>query len=126
MSNPPVSMPGPSPSKDRRFLLWLLAILAVIGVYVFGSHHVVSSSMGTKLVPKVHFTFSETFVSLDAITGMPFLQAKTQWPLAVKALQKEGLLESDDAFKSRIEQGVQEDMRKAQEDIERQMRNSGY
>lgn len=86
-----------------KHVLGFLFILAIPSAFILGNNHVVQSSHGTKLVPKVHFTFAETFVSLDAITGQPFVTAKAQNPLAVKALQREGILESDDAFQLRME-----------------------
>ena len=88
---------------------------------LFGLYHVVSSSEGTAFVRKVHFTYAETFVSLDAMTGVPYIKAKERWPLTVKALQRDGVLESDKAFQERIRREAEEqfkhDMRERMNDF---------
>jgi len=110
----------------------LLAGLGIVGflVILFGKFHVVQSEDGTNLIPKIHFSFSETFVSLDAITGMPFVKAKEKYPLGVKALQREGILETDEAFEARIKAETEAEMReaedKAMQDFNERMRQSGY
>jgi hypothetical protein len=122
--NPAVTPATPEKPKGQgRKAFWL--IVAALAIIVFGNFHVVSSSTGYTMVRRTHFGFSEMFVSLDAITGMPFIQAKGQYPLAVKALQREGLLESDESFNARIESDVKRQMEEGQREAERMMREAG-
>jgi len=107
--------------NPRATFLWVLLILALLAGWVLGTYHVVQSSQGTQLVRKVHFTFAECFVSLDAITSMPAVASSAKYPLAVKALQRDGILESDEARDERIQQEVQEQMDKSLQDIQRRM-----
>jgi len=107
--------------NSRAAFLWILLIFALVQGWLLGTHHVVQSSEGTQLIRKVHFTFAECFVSLDAITNMPAVAASAKYPLAVKALQREGILESDEARDERIQLEVQEEMDKSLQDIQRLM-----
>jgi len=85
------------------FLVAVGTILFCGSLWFVGTYHIVSSSKnGTMVIPKAIFTFKETFVSVDEITGMPYIVAQTRWPLAIQALQREGILESDDARRQRI------------------------
>lgn len=92
-------------------------LAGLFAVYVLGTNHIVQSEKGTALVRKVHFTFSETFVSLDAIIGQPLIVVKAAHPLAVKALQRDGYIETDEAFQKRIESEAQEQFEKNQRDF---------
>ncbi|HAZ62945.1 MAG TPA: hypothetical protein DCZ72_04960 [Armatimonadetes bacterium] len=81
--------------------------------------HVVTGGMsGVRIVPKVTPSFSETFVSIDAITGMPFIAARTRYPLAVQALQRAGLLETNEAFEARIQAEAEAEMEAVQREID--------
>lgn len=83
-----------------------LAILA----FFFGSYHIVATDAGPLLVRKVHFTFSEVYVPLEAITGMPYVMAKAKYPLAVQALQRDGILETDEEFERRVRRETEQAM----------------
>ncbi len=116
---------GNQQSTKRMMLIGFIIVLLSTTVWFFGSYHIVSSSAaGTMIVPKVVFSFNETFVSVDEITGMPFISAKSKYPLAVKALQRKGVLETDEKFDARIRAGVQAEMEKAQREAEREMQKS--
>lgn len=100
-------------------ILWSVGVL-LLGVVLFlGNYHIVTSEDGTTLVHKVEFTFAEPFVSVSAITGMPFIQAKEKYPLGVKALQRAGILETDEEFDRRIEEETQRKIREATDDFNR-------
>ena len=86
--------------KQRQWLSGLIATLLILNVV--GRVHIVLSSDGTRLIRKVHWSLPETLVSLDAITGQPFTEAKRRYPLTIKALQRDGLLETDEQFNVRI------------------------
>lgn len=103
---------------------WVLAgIGLILGIaFFFGHYHIVSSSeRSTMIIPKMAFTFKETFIVVDEITGMPFVEARKKYPLSVKALQREGILETDEQFEARIKYEVEQEMRREQEKIDREI-----
>lgn len=79
------------------------------------------SGEGTRIIPKVHFSFSETMVSLDAITTVPYIKAKSEHPLAVRALQREGMIETEEEMEARIQREIDEKMEKAEAETQRRM-----
>jgi hypothetical protein len=101
---------------------WVVVAITIVAVGFLGFHHVVLSGEGTRVIPKVHFTLAETFVSLDAITGMPFIAARTKYPLTVKALQREGMLETDEQFERRVRQETEAEMEQARRRAEEEWR----
>ncbi len=121
LSTPPLTLdaaapPAYAPPSPARVNPWNIIVGMAVALLVsaggaLGFVHVVESSEGSRIIGKVHFTYAETFVSMDAITGMPFVKAKERWPLAVKALQREGILESDADFQERIQRQAEEDLR---------------
>jgi hypothetical protein len=64
---------------------------------------ITGGSGGPKLVSRNSFGFSEIFIDVDAITGMPWVSAKSRFPIGCRILQREGIIETDDAFEKRIE-----------------------
>jgi hypothetical protein len=110
------SAPRTSRSLSTQQWIAIGVVVSVVLVGLLGSLHVVEYQNGVSLIPKVHWTLAETFVSLDAITGMPWIAARTRWPLACKALQKAGMLESDEAFEQRIQEETE---RKIREEMQR-------
>ena len=95
------------PFTRSAAFVWLVAVGAIMfcgSLWFVGTYHIVSSSKnGTMVIPKAIFTFKETFVSVDEICGLPYIVAQSRWPLALQALQREGILESDEARKTRIQ-----------------------
>lgn len=89
--------------KDRKVLLFLITILLIVFAIFVGSFHVLSSNVsGFQLIPRISFSFNEFFVNLDEITSMPAFEAKSKFPLTVKALVAAGILESDEMMQKRI------------------------
>jgi hypothetical protein len=114
----PKSDPNPDAVKARRQTWFIVGGLIFASVaFFFGNNHIVQSADGTIVVSKVHFTFSETFVSAEAITGQPLIAAKAKYPLAVKALQRDGLIETDEQMQQRIQREVQEQVEQGQRDL---------
>jgi len=112
---PLTSAPTSSISAAKRGTNWkalgAFAASVVLSLIVgLGKYHVVQSKDGTTLVPKPHFTFAETFISMEAITGQPFITARAKYPIAVKSLQEAGLLETDTQFKERVSREIDEEM----------------
>lgn len=60
---------------------------------------------------------AEPTSSLEAISGMPWFAATSQYPLTVQALQQAGYLESDAARQERIENQVHNDMQSQMQEI---------
>lgn len=70
----------------------------------FGYIHVIngSSLSVSHVVLKGSFGYSETFVNIDKITGMPWIFAKLKYPIGCKILQDSGYIESNEAFELRV------------------------
>ena len=95
--------------KQRR--IWpkiaaavVLLAVAMIIVAGFGFLHIINGSSISvpHVVLKSSFGYSETFVNIDKITGMPWVFAKIRYPIGCKVLQDSGHIESDEAFGRRI------------------------
>jgi len=94
----------------------VVSVVAVGLVFLIGNFHVISGgSVGPKVVPRESFGFSEIFINVDKITGMPWIAAKTKYPLGCIVLAREGIIESDSQFKDRINRETQEEIDKAME-----------
>jgi hypothetical protein len=81
-----------------------LLIAATSIVVGFGFVHVITGSnlSAPHIVCKSSFGYSETFIKIDRITGMPWIFAKLRYPVGCRILQETGHIESDEAFESRI------------------------
>ena len=93
---------------------------------ILGKIHIVTGgSVGPKFISRESFGFSEMFINVDKITGMPWISAQTKYPLGCKALAREGIIETDQEFKTRTKQEIQEDIdkitREALEEYDRAM-----
>lgn len=118
------------PSKKELFIRNIVAG-AVLVILITGKYHFVHGSTytGDFIISKVSFSFSETFINTDQIMNVPVIAAKSNWPLAVAALQKEGFLESDTNREKRIKAEVEAEFRKNQaeaEEAEKQARRDLY
>ena len=88
---------------SRQFVILAGASLVALALVFMGFFHVVSGGdISTRYLAKRSFGFSETFVNVDEITGMPWIAARAKYPLACKLLQDEGILESEDSRKDRL------------------------
>lgn len=91
----------------RRLLLGIVAAVVLASVYVLGSYHVVRGrGMPIRLVAKDTFTFRETFPIMEEITEVPFFSAINRYPLTVRALQREGMIETDDEREERARKEI--------------------
>ena len=82
-----------------------MLLAAVIAIVVgFGFIHVINGSSLSvpHVISKTSFGYSETFINIDKITGMPWIFAKVKYPLGCKILQDRGHIESDEAFQRRV------------------------
>jgi hypothetical protein len=76
--------------------------LFLAAVFVLSVHFVTSEDDGLRIIRKQHPTWRETVVSLDEMTTIPYEQAKARFPLSIRALQREGILETDEEREARI------------------------
>jgi hypothetical protein len=88
-----------------------------LAVLFLGTCHIVTGGGGgPKIVRRNSFGFSEIFIDVGAITGMPWIAAKWRFPIGCEVLEREGIIESDDSRQKRIEQDMD-----VQEKIKQQM-----
>ncbi len=82
----------------------MLLVAAILIVAGFGFIHVINgSSLSVPyVVNKNSFGYSETFINIDKITGMPWVFAKLKYPIGCKVLQDRGHIESNEAFELRV------------------------
>lgn len=88
--------------KIAAAVVLLAAAMTIIAG--FGYIHIINGSCLSvpHVVLKGSFGYSETFVNIDKITGMPWVFAKLKYPIGCKVLQDGGYIESDEAFGRRI------------------------
>ncbi|UCD30170.1 MAG: zinc ribbon domain-containing protein, partial [Planctomycetota bacterium] len=97
-------------TRPKRHKTWhqiaaaTLSVAAILIVIGFGFVHVITgSSLSTpRVVRKDSFGYGETFIHIDKITGMPWVFAKSKYPIGCKVLQEKGHIESDEAFERRV------------------------
>ena len=102
-------------AKAKQAAIAGISFLILAGVFFFfGKYHIVTSSSQQypKLIKKQSFGFTETFINIDEITGMPFAAAKSRYPLSVKVLQREDIIESEAALKKRIKKEYEKEVEK--------------
>jgi len=95
--------------------LWTLAGLIIIAFIIFmGNYHIITGSKsGMSIIKRDTFSFSDFLIPMDKITSMPYLAAKSQYPVGVKALQREGIIEGHNAFVGRVKREAQSNAEKA-------------
>jgi DNA-directed RNA polymerase subunit RPC12/RpoP len=80
-------------------------LAAAIPIFIgFGFVHIITGSNlpAPDVVKKDSFGYSETFINIDKITGMPWLFAKSRHPIGCKVLQEKGYIESNESFMQRV------------------------
>ena len=87
-----------------RICAAVLLAAAVVLFVSLGFMHVITGSNleNPRIVAKGSFGYAETFINIDKITGMPWVFAKSKYPIGCKVLQDEGHIETDEAFERRI------------------------
>ena len=85
----------------------------------FGKVHIISGGSldSPRIVKKESFGFSETFIKIDTITGMPWISARSRYPVSCAVLERERLIESDEEFRGRRDRKMKEEMEKALKDL---------
>jgi len=91
----------------KRGILWISAVLLIGLIFICGKYHFIySSEKSFLIIPKISFSLPETYVNLDAVLNMPRIVAMSRYPLAFKALQNEGIIESDEHQTKRINDDI--------------------
>lgn len=111
------SSPGYKPTffQKHKTLILSLPIFLIISGYFITTHHVILG-MGIPVpVKRDAFSFSEFIIDINKIRGMPAFMAQAQFPIGIRVLQREGILESNEQRERRIQ-------KEAKEKVERWMR----
>jgi len=95
--------------------LWSLAVIIIFAFIIFmGNYHIITGSKsGMSIIKRDTFSFSDFLIPMDKITSMPYLAARSQYPVGVKALQREGIIEGHNAFVGRVKREAQANAEKA-------------
>jgi hypothetical protein len=89
--------------KRKRLLFGGLGVTILVAFVFLGTFHIITGSdIGIKIVPRHGVGFAEIFINVDEITGTSYLFAKTRWPIGCAVLQREGIVESDEALQKRV------------------------
>ena len=96
----------------------IIIFLIVLAVIFFGNVHIIGGRNLElpRIVMKESFGFSETFIKIETITSMPWIAAKSRYPLSCAVLQREHLIESDKEMDERIQKEMKEEIDKAQKE----------
>ena len=118
----PIQTDVPSvPTKTRTKPWSLLVTVPLLFAVIAGNVHVITGGgVGFRVVMRDSLSFSEFFVNVDSITSMPWIAAKSRFPIGCRILQREGLIESDAEFEVRRQKETQ----KRIEDMERDLKRS--
>ena len=110
--------------KKNNFVLIIL--IAVLCLLALGNIHIITGAnlIFPKIVMKQSFGFSEIFINVDKITGMPWISAVSRYPLGVKILQREGIIESDEEREDRIKKKFDEEWDEIMKDTQKKIEKS--
>jgi len=98
---------------------WVCGIFLFIVVLSLSFVHIITGGyVGFAIVPKNTIGFKDTFINVDEITGMPWIVATSKYPIAVKILQQEGIIESDEARERRLHSEMMESMERSKKEFE--------
>ena len=94
-------------------LIILLVIITITVVIFLGNFHIITGGgVGLKVAKRDSFGFTESFIDVNAITGMPWIAAQYRYPYGCRVLAREGIIESNDEFKKRITRDMQQEINK--------------
>jgi hypothetical protein len=106
--------------------IWVYIVILITGLFLFfGNFHVVNgSNVGFKIIKRDSFGFSEIFINVDVITGMPWIAAKSRYPLSCRALARERLIESDEEFENRTQKELNDKLDKITKETQTEISKS--
>lgn len=94
-----LEVPATETKVSPQFVLFMIIFAFII---FFGNYHIVTGSkINLDIIARESFGLSEIFINIDTITGMPWIAAKSKFPLSCRVLAREGFIETDKAFKQR-------------------------
>jgi len=104
----------------------LIILIAVLCLLALGNIHIITGSnlVFPKIAMRQSFGFSETFINVDKITGMPWISAVSRYPLGVKVLQREGIIESEEERENRIKKKFDEEWDEIIKDTQKKIEES--
>lgn len=113
-------------ASGRRLIVWAVTLISCATGAFFGMVHLVAGAdyKGPTIVKKASFGFSETFINMDQITGMPMLAARIQYPLSIRALQRAGVIETDEQMASKAAQRLEVELANAKREMDAALRKS--
>jgi hypothetical protein len=99
-----------------------LCVIVIFIIVWLGFFHIITGSdLGWPfiVVRKASFGYSETFINVNKITGMPWILAMSKYPIGCRILQEREYIESDKQFKERSQKEFEKEVEKAPElDVE--------
>ena len=78
--------------SDKKSLSWknpFILITISIAIIFFGTSHIVTGKNVFKIMERESFGFSEMFINVDALRGMTWIAAESQFPLSCRVLARE-------------------------------------
>lgn len=112
--------------KVSAIKILIPTLLAVLFLFFCNFHIITGGGVGFMVVMRDSFGLNEVFINVDTITNMPWLAAKSKYPIGCKILQREGIIESDAEFNARMESDREEDYKKIMQETEQRLRDMGY
>ena len=102
----------------------VVAILLAIVIF-FGFIHIITGPdiTGFRIVAKESFGYSETFINMAKVVGVPWIVCKTKYPISVSILQKYEYVETDEEHEARVQAELAEQTRKIQENLQKEIDN---
>lgn len=95
-------MPTYETEKSRTPIIIAILLVALVLTFFASFHVIKGGNVGISVTTRQSFGFSEAFIDVDEITGMPWIAAKARFPLGCAVLQREGIIESDAQRRERI------------------------
>ena len=99
--------PIKKPAQSGSLVPLLIVFFLVLAVAAGKIHIITGRNVGFELAAREGFGYSEIVVNADEITGMPWIAAKSRFPLGCRLLQEKGYIESDDHFRERLSDETQ-------------------
>jgi hypothetical protein len=109
--------------------LFAIALFGIAALIFIGNFHLISgSNKGHSIVRRESFAFSEFIVRAGQITSMPPKSAMILFPLGYSVLQREGIIEIDEAIKNKTDDKekleLDQAVRNAQREINKMIRDA--
>ena len=111
-------------NKKRNPLILISLLLFLLVIFLTNFHIITGTSKSLRIVMRDSMSFSEFTIDVNEITGMPWIAAKSRFPIGCKILQREGLIESDEEFRKRSQDEALKRYDKTLKEIEEKYKSS--